>query len=303
MSRSRSPWRRMAGALADSPLLRRGRRLWEANRRDHGLSHRMSAIDKLFAGGWLILRDWSDGVFPVRPTGQDAAYAAEIGSRRSDPARGEEAVAASARRKPFWSARSLGMYLPDFVRIVRMLEACALRPPSRILEIGCGSGWMTEFFSRMGYAVLGTTLAEHDVTDANRLAAAAALRDSSVQLEFRRAPMETVHEHVADAGPFDAVVVYEALHHAYDWRAAIRSAGRCLRPGGWFLVCGEPNVIHNLVAYRVARLTGTCERGFWGGTLRRELRAAGFGALRSFRRGPGCGARHHWIAARREEAK
>jgi ubiquinone/menaquinone biosynthesis C-methylase UbiE len=55
--------------------------------------------------------------------------------------------------------------------------------------------------------------------------------------------MEEVCAATEHLGPFDAVFVYEALHHAYDWRKACAEAYRCLKPGGWFLLCNEPNLL------------------------------------------------------------
>jgi ubiquinone/menaquinone biosynthesis C-methylase UbiE len=38
-------------------------------------------------------------------------------------------------------------------------------------------------------------------------------------------------------GSYDAVFCYHLLHHAADWRGAVREAARVLRPGGRFYAC------------------------------------------------------------------
>lgn len=96
----------------------------------------------------------------------------------------------------------------------------------------------------------------------------------SPAFKFVAAPMESVHKAVA-TGSFDAAFVYEALHHAFDWREAIRSAHACLRDGGWFLICNEPNVLHTCISYRVAKLSNTHEIGFRKSALVGELQKTG----------------------------
>ena len=36
-------------------------------------------------------------------------------------------------------------------------------PSNRLLELGCGAGWMAEYFAMMEYDVAGTTIAPPDV--------------------------------------------------------------------------------------------------------------------------------------------
>ena len=68
-------------------------------------------------------------------------------------------------------------------------------------------------------------------------------------------PMESVADFLQDKEvlPFDVVFVFEALHHAYDWHQSLKSAFECLKPGGWLIICNEPNLIHTFVSYRIAK--------------------------------------------------
>lgn len=77
------------------------------------------------------------------------------------------------------------------------------------------------------------------------------------RLEYLVSAMESIVAEVEDVLPFDAVLVYEALHHAYDWHQSVQSAFSCLKPGGWLLICKEPNIFHTYTSYRIARLTAT----------------------------------------------
>jgi len=110
--------------------------------------------------------------------------------------------------------------------------------------------------------------------------------------------METVH--VTLAGElFDAVFVFEALHHAFDWRETIESAAKCLRPGGWLLICNEPNLLHTCISYRVAKLTNTHEIGFSKGDLVTALQKTGFRKIISTGPKLHWWTRPHWLLAQK----
>ena len=202
-------------------------------------------------------------------------------------------------RKPFWSARAIRHFMGMFARLAAAFHTLGVRPPQSVLELGCGKGWMAEMLAQMGYRVLGTTLTEIDVAHASPRVDALRAKGIPAELSFRACPMETVDEAVGDAGPFDAAFVFEALHHAYDWRRSLTAAGRCLRPGGWLVLANEPNLLHTLVSYRVARLTGTHEIGMSRRAIRAHLLANGFSTVRILGGRPGFFVRAHWIAAQK----
>jgi hypothetical protein len=79
------------------------------------------------------------------------------------------------------------------------------------------------------------------------------------------------------------VLIFDALHHTQAQGPALRGAFERLAPGGW-LVLGEPTWLHRLSpeARRVRAQRGWLERGLTLRGLRRDLRAAGFGATRRF---------------------
>ena len=111
--------------------------------------------------------------------------------------------------------------------------------------------------------------------------------------------MEQVHEATATKGPFDAVFVYEALHHAYDWRVACEQAYKCLKPGGWFLICNEPNLLHTLISYRYSQLSRSPEIGFNKGEVFRFLNESGFRNRTVLAKRFGFYARGFWVAVQR----
>ncbi len=79
-----------ARRLAESPLLARGKALWEKNQQDPNLP--LSRLDNLRVGARLILKDYSQGLFP--PTFTDRQTGASRPLRRlSRPIAGHQTCA------------------------------------------------------------------------------------------------------------------------------------------------------------------------------------------------------------------
>jgi len=285
-----------AGALARSPLLRRNEVLFAENLRQWYLP--LPKLGKLKLGLWLILNDYSRGIFPPHFLDQQIAYQAEKDYRFSIPGITAAEVSRNNMTKPFWAGSLMQAYLEHFCRLVRCLELAGVKPPAKVLEIGCGGGWATEFLAIIGYDVCGTTISDDDITDANRRIKSLEARGLSPALKFVAAPMESVHT-VVPAGTFDAVFVYEALHHAFDWRATLRSSHACLKPGGWLLIANEPNLLHTCISYRVAKLSNTHEIGFSKCELITELQQAGFRNIKSTGATLHWWVRPHWLMAQK----
>lgn len=292
-----SPARSIARAITKAPWLRKGGDLWERNQADWHLP--LSRLDKLRTGSWLILRDYAEGEFPPEFPDRVTTHEAEIAARHNLPGLPEEHFFDAEMRKPFLWGEGQERYLPKYLQISELLIDCGINPPARLLELGAGSGWAAELLALAGFDVVGTTIGPKDVEDAKRRLPALEAKGAAGSLEFRAAPMETVDEAVRELDPFDAVFVFEALHHAFDWRAAIEASYRCLRPGGWLLLCDEPNWVHLFVSHRVARLSNTHEIGFTRRALRAQLRKAGFDRVVVGRNRIGLLVRPHWLAARK----
>lgn len=294
---SKSLLQRAAGALANSVLLRRGKALFADNATNWELP--LSKSDKLWTGSWLILDDYSRGIFPPTFLDQQTAYQAEKNYRFSIPGMSVEQMVHGNMTKPFWFGKGGRGYLNQFNHLTLRLEQIGITPPANILELGCGSGWTAEFLATMGYAVCGTTISEDDIVDANRRTRSLEIKGLTPKLKFVAAPMESVQSTVAGEA-FDAAFVYEALHHAFDWRKSVRSVYDCLRSGGWFLICNEPNILHTCVSYRVAKLSNTHEIGFSKGELIAELRKTGFRKVISVGPSMHCWFRPHWLLAQKQ---
>ncbi len=156
-----------------------------------------------------------------------------------DPKAGERAYYARlgdegrrhARAKPFSDAEC-GRHLSNLGAILQMLPL----PPGRVLDCGCGTGWTSLFLARAGYDVTGIDLSPDAIAIARELAAEEA---------YSRAQFLTAdYESFAEKSSFDAVLFYDALHHAEDERAVLRVAFEALKTGGVVVVV-EPGLGHS----------------------------------------------------------
>jgi 2-polyprenyl-3-methyl-5-hydroxy-6-metoxy-1,4-benzoquinol methylase len=146
------------------------------------------------------------------------------------PAKISAADRAHLLTKPFYdlARRNEAGLDPDthrhFCDFANLVNALALPPGARILDVGCGSGWLSEWLARFGYDVTGLDI-------------------SPALVEISRARLAggarfVVHD--VEAAPlgeqFDAAVCYDSLHHFADERAVMRHLAAMLRPGGQLFV-------------------------------------------------------------------
>jgi ubiquinone/menaquinone biosynthesis C-methylase UbiE len=122
-------------------------------------------------------------------------------------------------------------------------------PYGEALEIGCGTGFFLLNLMQAGVLEKGhvTDISPGMVRVAEENAAALGLA-----VEGRVADAETLPY---DDCSFDLVVGHAVLHHVPDVERALREVVRVLRPGGRFVVAGEPTRYGDVVARRLSRLT------------------------------------------------
>ena len=167
----------------------------------------------------------------------------------------------------------------DFANIAVTL---ALPAGSRILDVGCGSGWLSEFFARLGYQVKGIDISP-------------ALIEMSRE-RVARIPYDVDHEtvlrcsfetHDIEAGPlaeqFDAIICYDSLHHFDDELAVMRNLTAMLPVGGvLFILEGERPPSGSATEeelFGVMTEYGTLESPFDYGHLRQILDDHGFAVI------------------------
>jgi hypothetical protein len=101
--------------------------------------------------------------------------------------------------------------------------------------VGCGSGWLCEYFARLGYDATGIDISPNLIEAARqRLARITYGVDHETALRYRF----LVHdiESAPLAEKFDAVICYDSLHHFEDEHAVLRHVAAMLPIGGLLFV-------------------------------------------------------------------
>lgn len=131
----------------------------------------------------------------------------------------------------------------------RIILGLGIRPGSRVLDAGCGTGliipWLLQAVGDSGH-VTALDIAE---------------RMLSIAREKHDAPnLEFVHADIADTpfleGSFDEVVCHNCFPHVADKLAAVGEMFRVLKPGGRATVCHnesreEVNALHRFIGGEV----------------------------------------------------
>jgi SAM-dependent methyltransferase len=159
-----------------------------------------------------------------------------------DPKQGEreyfarigEAGRQHAAQKPF-SDEHCVHYLANLSALMSVMRP----PPARIVEFGCGSGWLSLLLAQRGYDVTGIDISPDGVALAERLKAERQIRHVSFRVGD--------YESVSITPPADYAIFHDALHHAESEQDAVNAAYRALAPGG-LLICIEPGDGHSTSA-------------------------------------------------------
>ena len=133
------------------------------------------------------------------------------------------------RSKPFGhNPRESARFLIDFGYVLQLLD---LHAGTSLVELGCGSGWMTRLAARHGVQAEGYDISPEMIAIAREEAAREGL-----DVVFEAGDYEQL-----DLGRrFDACLIYDALHHSERPELVLAAAHRALKPGGRILVA-EPN--------------------------------------------------------------
>lgn len=98
---------------------------------------------------------------------------------------------------------------------------------TRVLDIGCGGGILTDSMARRGATVLGIDLASKPL----KVAQLHALEAGTENVEYREVAAEAL---AAEApGRFDTVTCMEMLEHVPDPASIVQACATLAKPGGW----------------------------------------------------------------------
>lgn len=196
------------------------------------------------------------------------------------------------RTKPFYNLKNKPVkHLGDgmdaethrhFCDFANIAVALALPAGGSLLDVGCGSGWLSEYFSRLGYKVLGIDISDDLIQMARE--------------RFERVPYNVDHEtslhcrflkHDVETAPlpekFDAIICYDSLHHLEDESAVFSHLAAMLNIGGLlFILEGQKPAAGSATEDElcdVMRQYGTLESPFSGEYLRSLLDEHGFAVV------------------------
>lgn len=96
----------------------------------------------------------------------------------------------------------------------------------RILDVGCGGGYLSEEFAKAGFAVTGLDPVRKSVQAAGDHA-----RQSALDIRYLAGEGEDLPFRTAS---FDAVLCCDVLEHVTDYRRVVAEIARMLKPGGLF---------------------------------------------------------------------
>jgi 2-polyprenyl-3-methyl-5-hydroxy-6-metoxy-1,4-benzoquinol methylase len=166
-----------------------------------------------------------------------------------------------------------------FCDFANMAVALDLPAGARILDAACGSGWLSEYFARLGYDVTGIDLSP-DLVEISRERIRVLPPTTDPQTPIRCRFLVHDLELSALAEKFDAIVCYDAMHHLEDARSAIRHLAAMLPLGGLlFILEGNrpvPGSQGEAELLEVMRKFGTLESAFDRSYLGELLDGAGF---------------------------
>jgi SAM-dependent methyltransferase len=157
-------------------------------------------------------------------------------------------------------------------RAARIARRAGLRPGVRALEIGCGTGIVTELFVPFGANLLAVDISE------DMLAIARQRGLPPDQVQFMQTQFESIDENLEQ---FDAVIGSGILHHLH-LEPALAKIYKLLKPGGVGSFA-EPNMLNpqtmlwkNIPWLKAQIGDSPDETALISWQLRKKLRAAGF---------------------------
>jgi SAM-dependent methyltransferase len=170
-----------------------------------------------------------------------------------------------ALNKPF-SDENRGAQFMEVGAVLLLLPP----PPARVLECGCGAGWLSYMLAKSGYDVVGQDVSAQAIELA---------RNSPMFHRLQKPPVfiSSDFEDLPFEGEFDAAVFFDSLHHSIDMPLAIRQVFRALKPGG-LMIASEPGVGHARAAGEFSRTWGVTDKDAPPTLILKLGREAGFSA-------------------------
>jgi 2-polyprenyl-3-methyl-5-hydroxy-6-metoxy-1,4-benzoquinol methylase len=111
----------------------------------------------------------------------------------------------------------------------RVLQFMQARSPVRVLDVGCGPGWLAEALTAQGHQVTGVDLAEEPGVRGRM--------QHFVQTDLERGLPDDV------GGDFDVILAADVIEHVRTPQQLLTDMAHRLRPGGT-IIASVPNISH-----------------------------------------------------------
>jgi ubiquinone/menaquinone biosynthesis C-methylase UbiE len=134
--------------------------------------------------------------------------------------------------KPYDRAPGNGAFFEEIYPLTNLLQSMHLPPGGKILEVGCGPGWVTEILAGLGFEVAALDPSEAMIRIAEervRLFLAHHHFQEKPRVEFLCQTLEACT--LADQS-VDAVYFHASLHHVVDEDRGFAQCARVLKDGG-----------------------------------------------------------------------
>ena len=152
-------------------------------------------------------------------------------------------------------------------RFGNVLPLLELKPCDVVLDIGAGYAWTSEWLMKMGFTVIGVDICR-----------------TYLDIGLKRMKGQAPHMIVADvenlplkAGCLNAILCFDAFHHVYDRKKAMKHFWRVLKNGG-NVILAEPGSEHESAepAQEVMEKYGILEKGMSLDDLKSYCLGSGF---------------------------
>jgi 2-polyprenyl-3-methyl-5-hydroxy-6-metoxy-1,4-benzoquinol methylase len=136
--------------------------------------------------------------------------------------------------KSFWrDPQFIRLYVGKIVEWYLELLAQHCGPAQRILDVGCGAGYVSLELARNGHHIHAIDISAANIKIARQTLAENPFCEGFGSLRYDVLPFHEVQ------GSYDVVLFSVSLHHMPDTEAVVRRARELIRPSGYVL-CHEP---------------------------------------------------------------
>jgi SAM-dependent methyltransferase len=135
--------------------------------------------------------------------------------------------------KPFCLGPDFSAFVDDLSRFVAMVQTLRLPQQGEILDVGCGPGWVCEYFARLGQFVMGIDICDDMISVARQRLSRMPLGTLPVE---KQATEFLAHDIESSPVPvsrrFDVAYFESTLHHFYNPVAVLRNVAQNLKEDG-----------------------------------------------------------------------